>query len=78
MATANICHLCPSHSDNRLQIPLLDHILNIAHWKELHLHSEMDTDRILEMLGGYKLEVLLKCILHISFVATTSASTMRF
>ena len=44
------CHLCPS---------LLDHILD-AHWKELHLHSEMDTDRILEMLGGYNLEVLPK------------------
>lgn len=53
------CHLCSSHSDKRLQIPLPDHILD-AHWEELHLHSEIDTDRILEMLGGYNLEVLPK------------------
>ena len=49
------CHLCPS-MDDRLQTPLLNHILG-AHWKELHMPSEIETDRLLEMLGDHNLKV---------------------
>ena len=70
---------------------VLDHILD-AHWKELHFHSEMNKDRILEMLGGYNMEVLyiyqnvktfssvIDFLLHIRFVSfvPTWASTIGF
>ena len=45
--------------DGPLQISLLDHILK-AHWKELHLGSEMDTERLMDMLSSSQLEVLSK------------------
>ena len=35
------CHLCNDDEDGPLRISLLDHILK-AHWKELHLGSEME------------------------------------
>ena len=60
------------------QISLLDHILK-AHWKELHLGSEMDMQKLMDMLSSSQLEVLSKfkniykpysfshsCIFHIS------------
>ena len=52
------CHLC-NDEDGPLQISLLDHILK-AHWKELHLGSEMDTERLMDMLSSSQLEVLSK------------------
>ena len=52
------CHLC-NDEDGLLQISLLDHILK-AHWKELHLGSEMDTERLMDMLSSSQLEVLSK------------------
>ena len=52
------CHLC-NDEDGPLQISLLDHILK-AHWKELHLGSEMDTERLMDMLSSSQLDVLSK------------------
>ena len=47
--------------DGPLQISLLDHILK-AHWKELHLDSEMDMERLMDMLSSSQLEVLSKFV----------------
>ena len=52
-------HLCPSHMVGRLQTSLLNHILD-AHWKELHMPSEINRDRLLEILSDHSLEVLSK------------------
>ena len=52
------CHLC-NDEDGPLQISLLDHILK-AHWKELHLGSEMAMEKLMDMLSSSQLEVLSK------------------
>ena len=54
----HLCHLC-NDEDGPPQISSLDHILK-AHWKELHLGSEMDMERLMDMLSSSQLEVLSK------------------
>ena len=53
-------HLC-NDEDGPLQISLLDYILK-AHWKELHLGSEMDMERLMDMLSSSQMEVLSKFV----------------
>ena len=48
------CHLC-NDEDGPLKISLLT-----TSWKELHLGSEMDMERLVDMLSSSQLEVLSK------------------